>query len=299
MSSSALAPTAVKHFLLAARPATLSAAIAPVVAASGAAYAVTHHLTWAVAACALMVSLLVQIGANYANDYSDFRRGADGATRVGPARASAGGLIAPRQVLWATWISFALAALAAVYPLTLHPPLALLGVACILAAFLYTGGPWPYGYHALGEVAVFLFFGLAAVAGTFYAETGAVDGLALEVAAGTGLLTVAILVANNLRDLAEDSRSGKRTLAVLGGDGATRRLYLGCLAGAGVACLAASLAPRGSPYALLALVSGVLAWSPVRAVLAGAQGTELIAVLKVTSLLLLAYALLLAIGLAL
>ena len=220
-------PSAVRIWLMAARPRTLPAAVAPVLV--GTALAATEGtfkvLTFL---AALLGALFIQVGTNLSNDYSDARRGADTEDRLGPVRVTAGGLVPPRQVLVATYVAFGLAVLAGSYLIaTAGWELLLVGAASILAGVLYTGGPRPYGYEGLGEVFVFLFFGVVAVAGSYYAQVERLEWEALVLAVPVGLLASAILVVNNVRDLETDRRAGKRTLAVRLGRERTRVLYVG------------------------------------------------------------------------
>ena len=244
----------------------------------------------------MVVAVALQVGTNYANDYSDGVRGTD-AVRVGPVRLVASGLASPRAVRRAAIGAFAVAAagglaLAAVADWWLI----LVGAACIAAGWLYTGGPRPYGYAGLGEVFVFVFFGLVATVGTEYVQVGRITGLAVGAAVPVGLLAVALLVVNNLRDIPGDTASGKRTLAVRIGAAATRKLYAGAvLVPFGVAVLLAVWRP-GTLLALLALP---LAVPPLRQVLGGVEGKGLIGVLGATGRLQLVFGALLAAGLAL
>lgn len=285
------------RWVLGARPRTLPASAVPVVVGTAAA-AAGGHVTWWRALAALVVALALQVGTNYANDYSDGVRGTDDA-RVGPVRLVASGLASPGAVRAAAGVAFAVAAAAG---LALAAAagwwLVAVGAACIAAGWLYTGGPRPYGYAGLGEVFVFTFFGLVAVVGTAYVNLGAVTALAVLAAVPVGLLTVALLVVNNLRDIAGDEVAGKRTLAVRIGDAATRRLYAACVVLP--LPLAAGVAAVGSRWwALLALLAAPVALVPVRGVLGGASGRDLIEVLGATSRLTLVYGGLLALGLAL
>jgi 1,4-dihydroxy-2-naphthoate octaprenyltransferase len=235
----------------------------------------------ATALLALLVSLALQIGVNYANDYSDGIRGTDHA-RVGPLRLVGSGLARPQAVRTAALLSFGVAALAGlvIVILTAHWWLLAVGAACVLAAWYYTGGKHPYGYLGLGEIFVFIFFGLVATCGTTYVQTGRVPLATVVTSVGVGSLTCAILVANNLRDIVGDRAVGKRTLATRIGDRATRRLYAGLVAVAVVTVVA--VAAITTPWALLGLAGFVLLVNPVRAVLTGAVGPALIAVLKAT-----------------
>jgi 1,4-dihydroxy-2-naphthoate polyprenyltransferase len=205
-------------WLMAARPRTLPAAVAPVLV--GTALAATEGtFKWLTFAAAMLGALFIQVGTNLSNDYSDARRGADTEDRLGPVRVTAGGLVPPRQVLVATYVAFGMAVLAGAYLIaTAGWELLLVGAASILAGVLYTGGPRPYGYEGLGEVFVFLFFGLVAVTGSYFAQVEQLTWEAFVLAVPVGLLASAILVVNNVRDLETDRRAGKRTLAVrLGG----------------------------------------------------------------------------------
>ncbi|MGY1684024.1 1,4-dihydroxy-2-naphthoate polyprenyltransferase [Geodermatophilus sp. SYSU D00867] len=278
-----------------ARPRTLPAALAPVLVGTGAAAAL-DGFRLVPALLALLVALALQVAVNYANDYSDGRRGTD-AVRVGPMRLVGSGAASPRAVLTAALLSFAVAGVAGLVLAALSSWwLVAVGAVCIAAAWTYTGGPLPYGYRALGEVFVFVFFGLVAVAGTTFVQTGRVEGLALAAAVPIGLLSVALLVVNNLRDVEGDARVGKRTLAVLLGDRATRRFYVGLLAVAFAVVVAIGV---GRPWALLALAAAPLAVPPSRVVLSGGRGPALIAALQATGLLTLATGVLLGAGLAL
>jgi len=283
-----------KTWAAGARPRTLPAAIVPVVVGSGVAFGYHMFSAWR-AGLALLVALALQVGVNYANDYSDGIRGTD-EVRVGPVRLVAGKLARPRQVLTAALACFAVAGAAGlVLAAVTSWWLLLVGAAAVAAAWFYTGGKRPYGYRALGEVSVFVFFGLAAVAGTAYVQMRTLAWLPVAAAVPIGLLACALLVINNLRDIPTDDRTGKRTLAVVLGDRRTRALYVGCV---GVPfCVAAALAPI-SPLSLLALAAVPFALPPVREVLQGATGRGLIVALGQTGRLQLAYGALLTLGLA-
>ncbi|TFV53302.1 1,4-dihydroxy-2-naphthoate polyprenyltransferase [Blastococcus sp. TF02A-35] len=283
------------QWLAGARPRTLPAALAPVLVGTGTAVAL-GGFRLGPALLALLVALALQVGVNYANDYSDGRRGTD-ADRVGPMRLVGSGAAGPRQVLVAALVCFAVAGLAGLALAALSSWwLVLVGAVCIAAAWTYTGGPLPYGYRALGEVFVFVFFGPVAVVGTTYVQTRTVEGLAWAVSVPIGLLIVAILVVNNLRDRVGDAEVGKRTLAVLLGDRATRYLFAGLFVAA-FAVVAAVGATR--PWALLGLLAAPLAVPPSRTVLTGGQGPALIAALQGAGLVTLATGVLLGAGLAL
>lgn len=283
------------HWIEGARPRTLPAAIAPVLAGTGVA---VHEggADWVKAALALCVSVSLQIGVNFANDYSDGIRGTDD-TRIGPLRLVGSGLVSPRAVKAAALGFLALGGLfGLLLAATTNWWLLAIGAAALLAAWGYTGGSKPYGYRALGEVSVFVFFGLVAVIGTAYVQTESVTWLAVVIAVGVGALACAILVANNLRDIPTDSATGKRTLAVVLGDANSRRLYVGLILVA-FACAAVG-ARLATPWALLALIAAIPAVRASNIVLAGARGPALIAVLKSTGIIELVYAAGLAAGLA-
>jgi len=286
---------------MAARPRTLPAAVAPVLVGTAAAVAAAGELPRLGAfLAALAGSVLIQIGTNLANDYSDARRGADTADRLGPVRVTSSGLVAPRRVLAATWVAFAAAVACGIYLTAVAGPLILLvGVVSIAAGVLYTGGPRPYGYAGLGEVFVFLFFGLVAVNGSYYVQLERLDALPAGLSVGIGLLATAILVVNNVRDLETDRRAGKRTLAVRIGRARAVGLYRLLLAGA-FASLPVSLlvAGTGAP-ALLGLAAAPLALRPARAMGARTDGPALNAALAQTGALLGAYSLLVTVGLLL
>lgn len=283
------------QWLAGARPKTLPAALAPVLVGSGAAAALGGFRP-VPALLALVVALALQVAVNYANDYSDGRRGTD-AVRVGPMRLVGSGAAPPRQVLAAAALAFTVAAVAGLALAALSSWwLVAVGAVCIAAAWTYTGGPLPYGYRALGEVFVFVFFGLVAVVGTTFAQTRTLSALAFAVAVPVGLLSVALLVVNNLRDIEGDAVAGKRTLAVLLGERATRLVYAGLLAGA-FAVVAAVGFER--PPVWIALLAAPLVIPPARTVLTGGEGPALIRALQGTGLLTLVTGILLATGLAL
>ncbi len=286
--------TAARDWVAGARPRTLPAAVVPVAVGSGVAAGYGDFIPWR-AALALVVALALQVGVNYANDYSDGIRGTD-EQRVGPVRLVGSKLATPRQVVSAALGCFLLAGLAGlVLAAVVSWWLLLLGAAAIGAAWFYTGGSRPYGYRALGEVSVFAFFGVGAVAGTAYVQMVRLSWLASAAAVPMGLLACALLIVNNLRDIPTDEATGKRTLAVVLGDRRTRVLYSGCVLAP--FAVAAAMAPV-APLALLAVAALPLAVIPVRQVLAAASGRGLIAVLGETGRLQLAFGLLLTAGLA-
>jgi 1,4-dihydroxy-2-naphthoate octaprenyltransferase len=283
------------QWLAGARPRTLPAALAPVLVGTGVAAAL-DGFRLVPALLALVVALALQVAVNYANDYSDGTRGTD-ADRVGPMRLVGSGAATPRQVLVAAGLAFGVAAVAGLALAALSSWwLVAVGAVCIVAAWTYTGGPVPYGYRALGEVFVFVFFGPVAVVGTTFVQTRTVEGLAVAASVPVGLLIVDILVVNNLRDLAGDAAAGKRTLAVLLGDRATRLLYVGLFVAA-FAVVAGIGVVR--PWALLGLLAAPLAVPPSRTVLTGGRGPALIGALQGTGRLTLATGVLLAAGFAL
>ena len=285
----------VAQWIEGARPRTLPNAVAPVIAGTGAA-AWLHSAVWWKAVLALVVALAMIIGVNFANDYSDGIRGTDD-DRAGPVRLVGSRLAAPRSVLAASMVSLAIAAVAGVaLALASQPWLIAVGAVCIVGAWLYTGGSRPYGYRGLGEVAVFVFFGLVAVLGTQYVQALRIDWVGVVLAVATGSLSSAVLVANNLRDIPTDTGSGKVTLAVRLGDARTRLLYLGLLGVAGLSTLALIAATPWCAMGFIALPLAVRAAAPVRR---GRQGRELIPVLRDTGLTMLVWSVAVALALAL
>ncbi len=284
------------EWLAGSRPRTLPAAVSPVLAGTGVA-AYTDQAVWWKALLALVVSLALQVAVNYANDYSDGIRGTDD-DRVGPMRLVGSGAASPRAVKTAAFLAFGVAALAGlVLAATTAWWLVAVGAVCVLAAWYYTGGSRPYGYLGLGEVMVFVFFGLVAVVGTTYVQTETFSWPALYAAFGIGALACAILVVNNLRDVPTDTVAGKRTLAVVLGDERTRALYLLLVLAAAAAVVAVAVAT--SWWVLAGLGFLVLALRGVRTVLGGARGPALVPVLQQTGLAELVWAVLVAAALAL
>jgi 1,4-dihydroxy-2-naphthoate octaprenyltransferase len=277
-------------WVLGARPRTLPAAIAPVVVASALA---GSDFNWFRAALALKVGVWLQIGVNFANDYSDGVKGTD-ENRIGPTRLVASGLASAKAVKNAAFISFAIASVAGLWlSLLTSPLLILIGILAIAAAWGYTGGKNPYGYSGLGEVSVFTFFGLVATMGTYYALTEKVTVLSFIVAIPMGALSCAILAVNNIRDRAQDELVGKKTLAVRLGDVKARRMFVALLVLAHVAAVATLI-----PTALLTLLVAPMSYSISKLVLSGVSGKDLIPVLGRTGKLQLMFAIVFALALA-
>jgi 1,4-dihydroxy-2-naphthoate polyprenyltransferase len=293
--------SSVRIWIMAARVRTLPAAVAPVLV--GTALSATErdlHVGGFVAA--LLGAIFIQVGTNLSNDYSDARRGADTEDRLGPVRVTAGGLVPPRQVLIATAVAFGVAVLAGSYLIaTAGWELLAVGAASILAGILYTGGPRPYGYEGLGEVFVFLFFGVVAVAGSYFAQTETLAWEALVLAVPVGLLASAILVVNNVRDLETDRRAGKRTLAVRLGRERSRVLYAAMVAGAFVTAPLPWLLGSAdvSAWVLLCWLAAPLAVPVVQTVRTRTDGPSLNGALAGTGRLQLAFCVLLSAGLLL
>ncbi len=284
-----------QRWILGARLPTLPAAVVPVLV--GTAVAAGSGIVWWRAAAALVVALALQVAANYANDLSDGVRGTDGQDRVGPQRLVGSGLATPQEVRLAMLGAFGVAAVAGlILAAAVTPWLLVVGAASMAAGWLYTGGPSPYGYLGLGEVFVFVFFGLVATVGSTYVHQRQVPAVAWAAATAVGLLACALLVVNNLRDRPADAEAGKRTLAVRMGDRRTRVLYVVLVDGA---LVVGSLCALDRRWAFLVLGAGVLAGPAVRVVLGGAEGRDLIGVLERTGRTQLLAGILLAAGLAL
>jgi len=298
-ASVAEAPSGVRIWLMAARVRTLPAAIAPVlVGTSLAGFAgIFHPLRFF---AALVGAIFIQVGTNLSNDYSDARRGADTEERLGPVRVTAGGLVPPGRVLVATYVSFGVAVLAGIYLIAVAGwELLLVGAASILAGVLYTGGPRPYGYEGLGEVFVFLFFGIVAVAGSYFVQVKHLNWEAFALAIPVGLLAAAILVVNNIRDIDTDRRAGKRTLAVRLGRERTRILFATIVYGAYLLAPVTWLFGPLSGWLMLSWLTIPLAAGVVRAVRNHTDGPTLNATLARTGMLQLAFCILLSAGLLL
>jgi len=289
----------VRIWLMAARPRTLPAGIAPVLVGTALAVA-DGSFALLVFLAALFGAIFIQVGANLSNDYSDARRGADTEDRLGPVRVTAGGLVPPQTVLVATYVTFALAVLCGVYLIYVAGwGILAIGAASILAGVLYTGGPRPYGYDGLGDLFVFLFFGIVAVAGSYFVQTEELSWEALALAVPVGLLAAAILAVNNIRDAVTDARAGKRTLAVRLGRDRMRAIYAGELASAQLAPIIVWLAGGATAWVLLVLATAPMAASLARTVNEHDDGPTLNAALARTGMLQLLFCLLLSSALVL
>jgi len=296
VSAATTSPSVLRIWLMAARPRTLPVGLAPVLVGTALAgtAGVFHPLRFA---AALLGALLIQVGANLSNDYSDARRGADAEDRLGPVRVTAGGLVPPRQVLIATYVTFGLAVLTGVYLIVVAGwELLLVGAASIVAGVLYTGGPRPYGYEGFGELFVFLFFGIVAVAGSYFVQAETLIWEAFALAVPVGLLAAAVLVVNNVRDVDTDRRAGKRTLAVRLGRERTRGLFAAMVYGAYLLTPVTWLFGPLDAWVLLPLLSLPLAPPVVRGVRTHADGPSLNEALAATGRLELAFCVLLSAG---
>ncbi len=278
------------RWILGARPRTLPAAIAPVLVASALA---GSEFNWFRAALALKVSLWLQIGVNFANDYSDGIKGTD-ANRIGPTRLVGSGLATARSVKFAAFISFGIASICGLWLAILTSPILIaVGILSIAAAWSYTGGRKPYGYSGFGEISVFVFFGLVATIGSFYVQTQRITLMSFIVAIPMGALSCALLAINNLRDLNQDAIAGKKTLAVRMGDSAARRAFVTLLVLAHIGAIATLI-----PTAFLTLLVAPLTFSLVRQVMGGASGAALIPLLGKTGKLQLIFSAIFALALA-
>lgn len=289
-------PSIVRIWLMAARLRTLPVGLAPVFVGTALAgfEDIFHPLRFA---AALLGALFIQVGANLSNDYSDARRGADTEDRLGPVRVTAGGLVPPRQVLIATYVTFGLAVACGAYLIAVAGwELLLVGVASIVAGVLYTGGPRPYGYDGLGEIFVFLFFGIVAVAGSYFVQTETLEWEAFALAVPVGLLASAVLVVNNYRDMDTDRRAGKKTLAVRIGRERSRVLFAAMVYGAYLLTPIAWIFGPLSPWLLLPLLSVPLAAPVVRLVRNRTDGPSLNEALARTGMLSLVFCVLLSAG---
>ncbi len=289
----------IRNWALAARPKTLPAALAPVVVGTALAYR-DGAFSALPAFAAAVGALLIQIGVNLANDYFDYVKGVDTSDRVGPTRVTQSGLIPPEQVRRGMLITFGLAAAVGLYLVAVGGwPILVIGVASIASAMAYTGGPYPLGSHGLGDLFVFLFFGLAAVAGTYYVQALTLTPVAMVSAVPMGTLATAILVVNNLRDIETDRRAGKRTLAVMIGERATRLEYVFLLAVAYATPPGLWLGRHGPAWILLPWASLPLAVRVTRMITGGTRGPALNVALARTAQLELVFGLLFAAGLVL
>jgi 1,4-dihydroxy-2-naphthoate octaprenyltransferase len=286
-------------WLMAARPRTLPAAIAPVLVGTAAAVEWFGELPRVGAfVAALAGSVFIQIGTNLANDYSDAKRGADTVDRLGPVRVTSAGLVTPQRVLVATWVAFGVAIACGIYLTAVAGIVILLiGAVSIAAGVLYTGGPRPYGYAGLGEVFVFLFFGLVAVNGSYYVQVEQLDALPLGLSISVGFLATAILVVNNVRDIDTDRRAGKNTLAVRMGRHNAVILYRLLVLGGFAVLPVALLAGEASPLPLIGFLALPLAIGPLRTMSNRTDGPALNAALAGTGALLGAFSLLVSLGL--
>jgi 1,4-dihydroxy-2-naphthoate octaprenyltransferase len=286
----------VRLWIVASRPRTLPAAVAPVLVGTALAVSEDHFLALAFVA-ALLGSVFIQIGTNLANDYSDARRGADTEDRLGPVRVTAGGLMPPRSVLIGTYVAFGVSVLCGAYlAFVAGPEMLAVGAVSIAAGVLYTGGPRPYGYAGLGELFVFLFFGLVAVAGSYYVQAERLTAESLALAVPVGLLAAAVLVVNNVRDLDTDRRAGKRTLAVKLGRRRARGLFVAMIVVSYAVAIAIPALGGLSWWVLLVLGSLPLAPPLVRTVVEQSDGPLLNGALAATGRLLGVYSSLLALG---
>ena len=286
-------------WLIAARPRTLPAAVAPVLVGTALAWT-KGEINWFAFVAAAFGALFIQVGTNLSNDYSDARRGADTEERLGPVRVTAGGLVPPKQVLIATYASFAMAVLCGVYLIIIAGPvLLLIGAASILAGVLYTGGPRPYGYEGFGELFVFTFFGIVAVTGSYYVQRQALEWEAFALAVPVGLLASAILVVNNVRDLETDRRAGKRTLAVRLGRANTRRLFGAMVVLAYPTALLPTFFGSFNAWPVLIVLTVPIAVALVRTVASHTDGPTLNSALARAGMLELAFCVLLTAGLLL
>lgn len=286
-----------KHWLMAARPRTLGAAVAPVIMGTAMAFG-DGHRAWLAATAALLCALLLQIGANFANDYFDFKKGSDTPERLGPTRVTQAGLIAPERVFWAFMLTFGLCALPGAYLVYLGGwPILLLGLLSVISGILYTGGPFALAYIGLGDLFVLIFFGFVAVGASYYTQTGQLTPAVLLMATAPGLLSMAILTVNNLRDRRTDARSNKRTLAVRFGANFARVEYLCCWLGATLLpVLTWRLFAPDRPWILLACLAILPAGPTIQQVFRLDSDPRLNPLLGRTGQLLLLYSLLFSVG---
>ena len=292
-------PGSLRAWILAIRPPTLTAAIVPVLLGTGVAFR-DGHREWLAALAALVGALALQVAANFANDLSDFRKGADNESRLGPPRATQLGLLTQRQVTQAILAGFGVATLAGLYLVYIAGwPIIAIGLASMLAAVTYTGGPWPFGYRGLGEVFVFIFFGVVAVTGTYYVQAGEVLWHVVAASVPVALTVTAILVVNNVRDIDTDRLAGKCTLAVYLGRRLARTEFVVVVAGAYLAAAALWLVGGYSGWVLLSWLSVPAAVAPMGVVLAATDGPALNRALRSTARLHMLFGVLLAVGVTL
>lgn len=283
----------------ATRPPTLTAAVAPVLVGSGVAIA-DDVFDVGPAAGALLGAIFLQVGANFANDVFDFRKGADTSERLGPPRATQQGLLTQREMFFGMGLAFAAAFLCGIYLVAVAGwPIVAVGLSSIVAAIIYTGGPWPIGYHALGDVFTFVFFGVVAVTGTYYVQAETLSGLAWAASIPLGCTVTAILVVNNLRDIDTDRAAAKTTLAVIIGRVATRAWYVVLIAAAFVVAIATWVVGPAGPWVLLVLLSLPAAMPPARAIIRDVRGRPLNQFLGMTARFHLAFGLAFTVGLSL
>lgn len=297
MTTMSLTPGKARAWLMASRPATLPAAVTPVLVGTAVAVHAGHFRALPFLA-ALISAMLIQIGTNFANDLFDFHKGADTHARLGPTRVTQSGLISPAGVTRAMILTFGASALVGLYLVVVGGlPILLVGLASIAAGILYTGGPWPLGYHGLGDIFVFVFFGLIAVTGTYYVQALSLSGVAVAASIPVGLLVTAILVVNNVRDMETDRLAGKNTLAVRLGRPATRVQYALCVGGAYVFPLALWLAHVTSWLFWLPWLTAPIAYGLIRTVATREDGPTLNGALRGTGRLHLLFGVLFAISL--
>jgi len=296
--SAAIRPGSVAAWQLAIRPHTLPVSLAPVLVGTAVAWSAGSWRPGPAFAAALG-ALLLQIGSNLANDVFDFEKGADTAERIGPPRATQMGVLSPGAMRRGMAVVFGLAVGVGLYLTAVAGPwIVVVGIVSILTAIAYTGGPWPLGYHGLGDLTVFVFFGPVAVAGTAFVQTGELSAGAMGAAIPVGLLATAILVVNNLRDIETDARAGKRTLAVRLGRRGARLEWLGLVGGAYLMAMLPWLVGGGTPWVALAWLSLPLAWGLWRVVGQIESGPELNDALAGTAKLAFVFSLLFALGLS-
>jgi 1,4-dihydroxy-2-naphthoate octaprenyltransferase len=298
MSATAMPISPARAWLLASRPATLPAAVVPVLVGAAAAIAQGARFRPLVFAATLASAMLIQIGTNFANDYSDFHRGADNEGRLGPVRVTQSGLISHAAVRRGIIVAFGLAVLPGAWLAWVGGwPILMIGILSIICGLAYTGGPWPFGYHGLGDLFTFVFFGVVAVTGTAYLQSGVWSAFALAVAVPIGLLVTNILVVNNLRDLLTDRAAGKHTLAVRLGDRGARAQYVSFTVLAYLVPTVLAFGGERRSWLLLPWLTAPIAVALVRRIIGGLSGRELNPMLKQTGQLLLAFGVLLAVGL--